>query len=566
MATIVRDLKKTPAGAYDPRDVRDVHDWIAVLQAEGLIREVDALVDWDCELGTIARYCMSADRPVALLFNRVKDHEKTWCRRVLANSIGSYDHFKLAFGLPADTDFRTLVTSMREAYNRKISPKVVSKAPCKQNILKGDDIDITQIPVPKWHLWDGGRFINTFSPVITRDPDVGRYNMGIYRGMNAGKRHISNLLAPSQGWGDHYVKSRQRKEPMKVAYVYGCNPLLTILAGSAFPRLVSEYDVYGGIVGEPLELVKCETSDLLVPASAEMVIEATMSWDPKDFRMEGPFAEHCGYYGGAFSPKPTTVVDCITFRDDPIYQGSCESIKPGWPTEDAYITSLSSSALVWNHLEGSGVPGVTDVWMNLDGTFFQIYVQIRQHYRHQAKQVASAIWGMSFANWAFKNVMVVDEDIDIRDHGQLEWALCTRVNPSMGDIHFFHSHFGSVLDPSTPFEERDLVKYGSGKWSRMLIDATRNWDLGVREFWNNQPFPPIVVLSEEDEALVNRRWKEYGLGDLKYQPRMRIDKDPELKQRFSFNCRPSEDYLKEHGGEHAIAYRASLEKEKGRKK
>jgi 4-hydroxy-3-polyprenylbenzoate decarboxylase len=340
---------------------------------------------------------------------------------------------------------------------------------------------------------------------------------------------------------------------MKVAFVYGCNPLLTILASSAFGRLVSEYDAYGGIVGEPLELIKCETNDLMVPASAEMVIEGTMSWDPKDFMMEGPFAEHCGYYGGAFSPKPTLKVDCITFRDDPIYQGSCESIRPGWPTEDAFITSLSSSALVWNHLEASGVPGVMDVWMNLDGTFFQIYVQIRQSYRHQAKQVASAIWGMSFANWGFKNVMVVEEDIDIRDPGQLEWAFCTRVNPAMGDLVIFDNHFGSVLDPSTPFEERDLLKFGSGKWSRLLIDATRNWDLGVRPFWNNQVFPPVVVLSKEEEDLVRSRWDEYGLSDIKYEPRMNIDKDEDLKQRFSFNCRPTPEYLDEHDGAHAIA-------------
>ncbi len=558
MATPVKELTKGSNGGYDPREVKTVHDWIEVLKAEGEFREIDAKVDWDGELATISRYCMSAKNGgIALQFNNIKDHENTWCTKLFTNSASSYGRFNLAFGLPKDASRKELVLKMKEGYARSITPKEVSTADCKQNILKGDDIDLNDMPVPKWHLWDGGRFINTFSPVITKDPDVGRYNMGIYRGMIAGKQHISNLLAPSQGWGDHFTKLSYTKEPMKVAYVYGCNPLITILAGSAHGRLVSEYDVYGGITGEPLELVKCETSDLLVPASAEIVIEATMSMDPADFRMEGPFAEHCGYYGGAFSPKPTTKVDCITFKDDPIYQGACESIRPGWPTEDAYITSLSSSALVWNHLEASGVPGVTDVWMNLDGPFFMVYVQIRQSYRHQAKQIASAIWGMSFANWAFKNVMVVEEDIDIRDHGQLEWALCTRVNPAMKDIHIFESHFGSVLDPSTPFEERDLVQFGSGKWARMLIDATRNWDLGGRPFWNNQPFPPVVVLSKEEEDLVNSRWEEYGLGDIKYEPRMEIDTNEDLKQRYALNCRPTPEYLETHGGEHAVPQKKS---------
>ncbi|MFB3141653.1 MAG: UbiD family decarboxylase, partial [Acidobacteriota bacterium] len=418
MATPTKELKK-PGGGYDSREVKTVHDWIDLLKDEGEFREVNVKVDWDCEIGTIARYCMSAKNGVALLFDNIKGHANTFCKKLFTNSVSSYGRFNLAFGLPKDTGTRDLVLTMKEGYKKSLSPKEVSTAPHKQNILKGKDINIEEIPVPKWHLWDGGRFINTFAPVITRDPDVGRYNMGIYRGMNAGPKHVSCLMAPSQGWGDHYSKAQQRQEPMKVAFIYGCNPLLTILAGSAFGRLVSEYDVYGGLVGEPLELVQCETSDLMVPASAEMVIEGTMSWDPKDFKMEGPFAEHCGYYGGGYSLKPTVEVDCITYRDDPIFQGSCESIRPGWPTEDAYITSLSSSALVWNHLEACGVPGVTDVWMNLDGPFFMIYVQIRQSYRHQAKQIASAIWGMSFANWAFKNVMVVEEDIDLRDHGQL---------------------------------------------------------------------------------------------------------------------------------------------------
>ena len=546
-------MAKKTQGGHDPRAVKTVRDWIDLLKSEDEFREVNAKVDWDCELGTIARYCMVSEKTVALLFNNIKDHEDTYCKRLFTNSVGSYGRFALAFGLPKDTDPRELVLAMKEGYKKSIPPKEVSSAPLKQNILKGDDIDINQIPVPKWHSWDGGRFINTFAPIITRDPDSDRYNMGLYRGMVADKNHISCLLAPSQGWGVHYTKHRYRKEPMKVACVYGCHPLLTILGASAFGRLVSEYDVYGGLVGEPLELIKCETSDLLVPASAEMVVEATVSYDPEDYMMEGPFAEHCGYYGGIYSRKPTMKVDCITFRDDPIYQGCVESIRPGWPTEDAFITSLSCSALVWNHLEASGVPGVMDVWMTLDGVYFIIYVQIRQSYRHQAKQVASAIWGMSFANWGYKNVMVVEEDIDIRDPGQLEWALCTRVNPAMGDLVIFKNHFGSVLDPSTSFEERDLMKFGSGKWARMLIDATRNWDLGVRPFWNSQVYPPLVVLSKEEEDLVRSRWEEYGLSDIKYEPRMKIDMDEELKERFSYNCRPTAEYLEAHDGAHAIA-------------
>ncbi len=546
-------ITKKPGGGYDPREVKSLRDWIEVLKSEGEYREVNAKVNWDCEIGTIARYCVVADKPTALLFDNIQDHENTWCKKLFTNSIGSYGRIALAFGLPKDADLKDLVVAMREAYKRRIPPKEVSKAPLKENIIKGNDINLYDIPVPKWHLWDGGRYINTFAPTITKDPDSGLHNMGVYRGLIADKNLISLLLVPSQGWGEHYTKSKMRKKPMKVACVYGCNPLLTILGSSPFGRLVSEYDVYGGIVGEPMEMIKCETSDLLVPASAEMVIEGTVSYDPKDYRMEGPFAEHCGYYGGIYSPKPTMKVDCITFRDDPMYQGTCESIRPGWPTEDAYQISCSTSALVWNHLEESGVPGVTDVWMSLEGAYFGINVQIRQSYRHQAKQVASAIWGMAFSNWCFKHVTVVEEDVDIRDHGQLEWAFLTRVNAAMGDLVIFDNHFGSVLDPSTSFEERDLARFGTGKWARLLIDATRNWDLGRREFWNNAVYPPVCVLSKEEEDLVRSRWEEYGLSDITYTPKMAIDTDEELKERFAYSCRPSEEYLKTHDGTHAVA-------------
>ena len=272
----------TMKGGHDPRTIRTVRDWIELLKSEGEYHEIHAKVDWDVELGTIARHCQSANNGPALLFDNIKDHEKTWCKKLFTNSVASYGRMAMSFGFPKDMAHGELVKGMREAYKRSIPPKEVSTAPLKRNVLKGDDIDLYDIPVPKWHHWDGGRYINTFAPIITKDSQSGLYNMGLYRGMIADKNHISCLLVPSQGWGEHYQKARSEREPLKVACIYGCNPLLTILGASAFSRTVCEYDIYGGIVGEPLELVKCETSDLLIPASAEMVVEGTISWDKED--------------------------------------------------------------------------------------------------------------------------------------------------------------------------------------------------------------------------------------------------------------------------------------------
>ena len=521
--------------------VRDVQSWIELLKSEGLFRQVDGKVDWNVELGTIARMVVSSGGP-ALLFTNIKDYEKGRFRKLFCGSMGSYNHLALLLGQPKNGDLRDLVIAARQAFRKRGEMKVVerSQAALKKNVIKGDDIDVHDFPTPKWHTWDGGRFINTFAQVITKDPETGVYNMGMYRGMIAGKREIATLLVPSQGWGGHYSKVKDAQKDLKVAVCYAPDPLLTFLSASPMTTPgYSELEVLAGIRGEPTEMVKCETSDLLVPTSAQIVLEGTVSFDPKTYRMEGPFAEHCGYYGGAGSLKPTITVDCITYRDDPIYQGTVESIRPGWANEDSHMISIGVSALVWNQLEACGIPGITDVWMNNDGSYYMIYVQIRKRYRGQAKQIASAIYSMSFANWGLKNVMVVEEDIDIRDPGQLEWAFCTRVNAAEGGIEISYNQFGSVLDPSTPFEERDLTAYGSGRWARVLIDATRNWNFKRREAWNNAVFPPVCVLTKEEEDAARARLPELGLGDINYQPRMRIDRDEDLKWRYSLSARPT---------------------------
>ncbi len=168
MATPVKGLR-TPEGTHDLREVRSVRDWIELLKSEGEYHEVHAKVDWNVELGTIARHVQSAEGP-ALLFDNIKDHENTWCTKLFTNSVGSYGKMSLAFGLPKDIDHYNRVQAMRQAYQKSIPPKEVSTAPLKRNVLKGDDIDLNKIPVPKWHHWDGGRYINTLPPSSPRIP------------------------------------------------------------------------------------------------------------------------------------------------------------------------------------------------------------------------------------------------------------------------------------------------------------------------------------------------------------------------------------------------------------
>ena len=197
--------------------------------------------------------------------------------------------------------------------------------------------------------------------------------------------------------------------------------------------------------------------------------------------MEGPFGEYPGYAGGTPSPKPTLEVTCITHRDGPIMRGTLEGCRPGFPSEDSILCSYSWSAIFWNMLEAAGVVGVTDVWCPHVSTGTHIVVQIRKQYRGHAQQVAMALWGTSAAQWFFKHVLVVEEDIDIRDPLALEWAIAFRVNAGMDQVMTFGPTFGSPLDPSVSHDVLDMPRFRTGKWTRVLVDATRNWELAENE-------------------------------------------------------------------------------------
>lgn len=184
---------------------------------------------------------------------------------------------------------------------------------------------------------DGGRYINTYCGVITRDPDSGQLNVGLYRGMIAGKNKISVFMVPEQHWGLNYLEYKQRGQAMPIAVAYGRDPVMIFVASA--PVAAPEYEVMGEMRGQAVPLVKCETSDLEVPASAQIVVEGTVSPDPATFEIEGPFGEWPGYYGWS-RKRPVIKVDCITHRNDPIFQGQVEGMRPGIISEAGYMAFL----------------------------------------------------------------------------------------------------------------------------------------------------------------------------------------------------------------------------------
>jgi len=483
----------------------DTREWLKKLEAEGELKRINAEVDWDGEIaGIVASVFSQGGRGPALLFENIKDHNDTWCQKLFVGGLSSRRRVALMMGMPKDTPHLELVQLLRKRFKEPVTPVEVETGPVKENIINDTDIDLFQIPVPKWHPLDGGRYINTWCGIVTMDPDTGEHNVGMYRGMVSNKNKIGVLLIPAQGWGGHYAKYQRMGKPMPVAMVYGGDPSLGFMAATPITS-ITEYEAMGAIRQEAVPLVKCETSDIRVPASAEIVIEGTISPDPADYEMEGPFGEWTGYYGMA-AKRPVVNVSCITHRDNPIYRGNLEGLKPGMINEDAATSYVALSAVLWNVLEAQSIPGIIDVvaapWS---------MVKIHKTYQGQPRQIAAALWGSRLSVNHCKTVMVVEEGVDIRNLSSIQLAVQTYVDP-MKDVIVFPLGVGSSLDVSLSSDDRDEILYGAGRQNKLLIDATIDWTTHpVRPEWGNRRIPPTCTEQlPEIEKLVERRRQEYG--------------------------------------------------------
>jgi 4-hydroxy-3-polyprenylbenzoate decarboxylase len=497
-----------------PRAFKDQRGWIDALKAEGELKEITAEVDWNIELGTIMRLAQGTGDGPALLFSNIKDYNGPNARssQVFGCSLSSYRRVAMLLGLPPDTHPRELVKVARTILQGAIAPKIVKDGPVKENIVKGDDVDLFAFPTPHWNRLDGGRYMMTYAGCVTKNPDTGVMNVGVYRGMIADKNHLPIYMYRAQHIGHHALAWQQKgAKEMPIAYVIGWEPSMDFCAGAPVPMGVCEYDVMGSIRGAPVELVKCESHDLYVPATAEIVVEGFLPFDPSTYMMEGPFAEFTGYVAGERAPRPTMRVTAITHRNNPVLRGTIEGALPKSFSENAICSSVMRSGIAWNVLDRAGVPGVTDVWGPPVHATMNLIVQLKQTYRNQAKQVANAIWGSSASHVRYKHVTVVDDDIDIHDYAAVDWAIAYRVNAGENGIVIMPSTFGAGLDPSTRRRDRNIGLFGTGKWNRVLIDATINLDFDPDPDFGGARFPPTVWPAPEDEAKARARWKELGL-------------------------------------------------------
>ena len=479
---------------------RDLRGWLTKLEKENELKTVNVKVACGGEIQEIGRQ-MSERKGPSVLFTNIEGHEDGWCTKLFVGSLNTVSKLALAVGLKSDAVMGDVVHRLRDTMRHPVDPIRVESGPIKQNVIVGNDIDIRAIPVPMWHPGDQGRYINLWAGIITRDPDTGEYNVGAYRGVIHDGRRIGVLLFRTQGWGQHYDKYVVRGEAMPVACVYGWDPTLMLTAGSPV-TLIDEWQWMGAIRGEPVPLIPCETVDLEVPATAELVIEGTVSPDPATFCQEGPLKEVSGRYCNE-SMMPVIEVSGIMHRHDPIMVGSAIGIAP--VLEEQVLTmAAGTTAVLRNALQDQGVPGVLDLTLS---PFFA--VKIRKTYQGQAYQVACTLFGHKALNMRYKLLVVVEEDVDLSNPRAVLNAIYSNADPKR-DMYVFPTQ-RNLVDTAVSIADSDALGFGGTLGNKMLIDATVNWIAHPRQAkWGGNRRAPTEPPPREDVETVKKRWREYG--------------------------------------------------------
>ena len=466
--------------------MKDMRDFIAQAEKEGMLHRIKAEADWDLELSHIAKLNEEEQGP-ALLFEKVKGYTSP----VITSVCTTTQRLALIMGAPKESTLVDLMRLWVEKNETKIPPKLVDTGPCKENIMKGKDVDLFKFPAPKFYPLDGGRFFGTAHFVVSKDPETGWVNLGTYRCQLLDKNHLGTQFIKGKHADIMLKKYQAMKKPMPVCAVIGCDPLLFLMGAARVSAFESEYDLAGSIRGETIEVVKAETNDLPVPATAEIVVEGEV--DAEKFMPEGPFGEYTGYYSGVGTdPRNFIDVKCVTYRNNPIFWGTTV----GRAVTDTHMTmALTYGATLWQQLVAMKIPGIKTVYCPPEGSGRMLaIISIKQMYPGHADQVLTAAISTEMGAYGLKTVIVVDEDIDPWDIPRVLYALSFRFQPNRSQV--ITRGRSTPLDPSLPIGQRDIT-------GRLLLDATIPYD------WKEKPIP--IELDPEMVKKVQARWSELGL-------------------------------------------------------
>ena len=485
---------------------KDLREFIARLEREGELKRIAAPVDVDLEITEITDRVSKGGGP-ALYFERPRSARdgRSYAIPLLINTLGSKKRLELALEVSSIEDVARRIEGLLEmkppeglidkvrllpklAELGSFFPKTVKDGPVKE-VVERDNLSLAQFPIMKCWPQDAGRFI-TFPMVITRSPRTGRRNVGCYRMQVYDERTTAMHWQVHKGGAEHFRwLSRQGKgKRMDVAVALGSDPATMLSAILPLPEDLDEFLFAGFLRQEPVELVKCETVDLEVPANAEIVLEGYV--DLGDIRTEGPFGDHTGYYS-LEDQFPAFHLTAITRRRDPIY---VSTIVGPPPMEDYWMGYAVER--IFLPLMRKQMPEVVDMHMPAEGIFHNLMiVAIRKSYPGHARKVMNAIWGLPGAMFT-KCIVVVDHDVDVHNLREVVWKALNHIDPER-DIQF-------TLGPVDQLEHASrLPNFGS----KMGVDSTRKWPSEGFA----RPWPDEIAMDEETKRKVDAMWESLGL-------------------------------------------------------
>ena len=481
----------------------DLREFINALESRGMLKRIKTPVDCNLEITEITDRVskMEGKKNVALLFENVKGYDMP----VLMNAFGSMERLALAFGV---NDIEEIPNELREILRlpyislqnkmdlihisptakRAINfPKYVKKAPCQEVVIT-DNPTLDKFPILKCWPQDGGPFI-TLPLVFTRNPKTGKRNVGMYRlqkydGQTTGMHwHLHK-----DGASNYRAYQEMGKDKIEVAVAIGTDPVITYAATAPLPRDIDEMVFAGFLRKKSVEMVKCKTVDVEVPACSEIVLEGYVNIG--ETRREGPFGDHTGYYSLA-DDYPVFHITCITHRKNPIYSATIVG-KP--PMEDCFLAKATER--IFLPLLQQTLPEIRDINFPLEGVFHDcVMVSIKKTYPQQAKKVMHAIWGMGQMMFT-KMIIVVDEHVDVQKEKEVWWRVFNNID-AKHDIVMVEGPL-DALDHSSP-----MAKWGT----KIGIDATKTWP----EEGHTREWPDEINMSDDIKKLVDAKWQELGL-------------------------------------------------------
>jgi len=483
----------------------DLRDFIAQLEKQGELKRISAEVSPNLEMTEICDRVLKAQGP-AILFEKPKGFDIP----VLGNLFGTPRRVAMGMGeesVAALKEIGKLLAYLKEpdpprglkdAWDKlpvlkqvlNMAPRVVSGAPCQDLVWEGAEVDLSRLPVQTCWPGDAGPLI-TWGLTVTRGPHKARQNLGIYRQqVIARNKVIMRWLAHRGGaldFRDHGLA--HPGQPFPVAVALGADPATILGAVTPVPDTLSEYQFAGLLRGSKTELTKCIGSDLQVPASAEIVLEGRIH--PGDTALEGPFGDHTGYYNEQ-EEFPVLTVDRITMRRNPIYL----STYTGKPPDEPAILGVALNE-VFVPLLKKQFPEIVDFYLPPEGCSYRMaVVSMRKQYPGHAKRVMFGIWSYLRQFMYTKFIIVVDDDIDVRDWKEVIWAVTTRVDPAR-DL---------LIAENTPIDYLDFASPVSGLGSKMGLDATNKWPGETARAWGKP-----IVMDGQVKQRIDRIWSELGL-------------------------------------------------------